>query len=58
MTSWDETPGLTQDMLQGLQFTAIPGMPWDSPEELLELEGDRDAWASSLQLMPPRPRPR
>ena len=42
MPHWEEAPGKTQDMLE---------------EELEEVSGEREVWASLLRLLPPRPGP-
>ena len=54
---WEEAPGKTQDTLEGLSRLA-----WEClrvpQEELVEVAGEREVWASLLRLLPPRPDPR
>jgi len=52
MSHWEETPGKTQDTLERLCLSADLGTPRVPPEELEEVAGDRDVWASLLKLLP------
>ncbi|KAI3371425.1 hypothetical protein L3Q82_024025 [Scortum barcoo] len=50
--------GKTQDTLERLCLSAGLGTPQGSPqEELEEVSGVREVWASLLILLPPRPGP-
>ncbi|TWW61064.1 hypothetical protein D4764_05G0011540 [Takifugu flavidus] len=50
-----ETPGKIQDTLERLCLSTGLGIPLD---ELEEVAGEREVWASLLRLLPPRPDPR
>ncbi|MEQ2234500.1 hypothetical protein ILYODFUR_032408 [Ilyodon furcidens] len=47
----------TQDMLEGLCFSAGLGTPWDSPGPLAQVAGEREVWVSLLRLLPLQPNP-
>ncbi|KAI3369843.1 hypothetical protein L3Q82_024419 [Scortum barcoo] len=47
--------GKTQDTLERLCLSAGLGTPRGPPEELEEVSGVREVWASLLRLLPPRP---
>ncbi|KAI3377774.1 hypothetical protein L3Q82_008921 [Scortum barcoo] len=52
--------GKTQDTLERLCLSAGPGLEERlgvPPEELEEVSGVREVWASLLRLLPPRPGP-
>ncbi|KAK0142709.1 hypothetical protein N1851_019356 [Merluccius polli] len=54
-----ETPGKTQDTLERLLY--VSRLAWERhgipQEELAEVAGEREVWASLLRLLPPRPDP-
>ncbi|TWW56604.1 hypothetical protein D4764_08G0005910 [Takifugu flavidus] len=50
-------PGKTQDTLERLCLSTGLGTPGDPPDELEEVAGEREVWASLLRLLPPRPDP-
>ena len=56
-SSWEETPGKTQDTLEGLYLPADwehLGVPQN---ELESVAGEREAWVGLLGRLPPRPDP-
>ena len=57
MSDWEKTTRQTQDMLERLHLLAGLGAPRLGvfSEELVEVAGGRDVWASLLKLLPPRP---
>ncbi|MED6264271.1 Trafficking protein particle complex subunit 14 [Characodon lateralis] len=55
MSHREEAQGTAQDTLEGPCLSAGLGTPWAPPEELEEVSGERDVWASLLSLLPPRP---
>lgn len=50
MFNWEETPGQTQGMLNGLYTAAGLGAPWHPPEGFAE--GEKEVWAFLLELLP------
>ncbi|TWW53859.1 hypothetical protein D4764_0097120, partial [Takifugu flavidus] len=52
-----ETPGETQDTLERLCLSTGLGTLGIPPDELEEVAGEREVWASLLRLLPPRPDP-
>ncbi|MED6281826.1 hypothetical protein CHARACLAT_025900 [Characodon lateralis] len=52
----EEAQGTTQDTLEGLCLSAGLGTPWFPPEELEDVSGERDVWASLLSQLPPATR--
>ncbi|KAI3366683.1 hypothetical protein L3Q82_009358 [Scortum barcoo] len=57
MSHREEASGKTQDTLERLCLSAGLGTPRGPPEELEEVSGVREVWASLLRLLPPRPGP-
>ncbi|KAI3369582.1 hypothetical protein L3Q82_024487 [Scortum barcoo] len=57
MSHREEAPGKTQDTLERLCLSAGLGTPRGPLEELEEVSGVREVWASLLRLLPPRPGP-
>ncbi|KAI3368383.1 hypothetical protein L3Q82_008085 [Scortum barcoo] len=53
MSHREEAPGKTQDTLERLCLLAGLGTPRVPPEELEEVSGVREVWASLLRLLPP-----
>jgi len=53
-SKWEETPGKTQDTLEGLHLPAGLRIPQN---ELENVAGEREVWVSLLGLLPPRPGP-
>ena len=53
MSCWEEALGQTQNSLEGLFVPSGLGMPRDPQEELKSVSGERDAWVSLLNLLPP-----
>ncbi|TWW64297.1 hypothetical protein D4764_03G0013050 [Takifugu flavidus] len=52
-----EASGKTQDTLERLCLSTGLGTPGDPPDELEEVAGEREVWASLLRLLPLRPDP-
>ncbi|KAI3362615.1 hypothetical protein L3Q82_001628 [Scortum barcoo] len=57
MSHREEASGKTQDTLERLCLSAGLGTPRGPPEELEEVSGVREVWASLLRLLPLRPGP-
>ncbi|KAI3373685.1 hypothetical protein L3Q82_021967 [Scortum barcoo] len=53
MSHREEASGKTQDTLEKLCLSAGLGTPRGPPEELEEVSGVREVWASLLRLLPP-----
>lgn len=47
MSTWEETPGQTQNLMQGPYSSSILGTPWDPPEE-----DGTCGWGEGLLLCP------
>ncbi len=54
----EETPGKTQDMLEGLCLPTGLGTPLYLPGGAGGRSREREVWTSLLRLLPPRPGPR
>jgi len=55
--AWEETPGQTQNTLEGLHIL----LAWErlgiTQEELESVAGEKEAWGALLRQLPPRPGP-
>ena len=53
-SNWEETPGQTQNMLEGSCISPGLRTPWRSTQkELVNVNGEEYVWVSLLSLIPP-----